>query len=104
MDGCELSDLDGGAVVEVEGGVGRDLGAVKNGAVGGVEVSEDPLARFGEDGEVLGGDASVLDEGLEEMSNSAPSHQPSSSHRQYLEQQHGLRRCCCTSLLLDPWP
>ena len=33
VDGCELSDLDGGAVMEVEGGLGRDLCAVENGTV-----------------------------------------------------------------------
>ena len=34
VDGYELSNLDGGAVMEVEGGLGRDVGFVKNDAMG----------------------------------------------------------------------
>lgn len=61
LDGRVLPDFDVVAVVELQGGVGREIGVVDDGSVGGVEVAEQPFARVGVDGEVIGGDAGVFD-------------------------------------------
>lgn len=56
-----LPDLDFVAVAELERRVRIERGVVDYGSVGGVQVSDHPLTRFGVDDEVVGGDAGVFD-------------------------------------------
>jgi hypothetical protein len=72
-DGSVLTDLDSIAVGKIVGSVGLDLGTIEDGAVGGVEVEEDPFTRPGFDGEVISGDAGVFDRDIVTTNDAADS-------------------------------